>query len=73
MVIQTKMKTTLDIERRKIRKISIIKTIITSKLVPSPLQEFFTDINKMIYEFLYDSKIENTKRETLIGPYEEGG
>ena len=60
-------------------KISIIKSLITSKLIycistlPSPSKPFWEEANKLLYKFIYDGKGEKIKRDTLIGSYEDGG
>ena len=60
-------------------KITIIKTLITSKLVyimsnlPSPNPTFWKEVNYILYKFIYNGKQDKIKRIHLIAPYEEGG
>ena len=60
-------------------KINIVKSLVTSKLVyamtnlPSPDQDYWKEVNHLLYKFLYNEKSEKIKREILIGPYETGG
>jgi len=78
-----KMKATVDLWKRRqmslAGKICIIKTMITSKLqycmnnLASPPKEFWKEVEELLYNFLNDNKPDKIKRETLIGPYEQGG
>jgi exonuclease III len=60
-------------------KIVVLKTQIVSKLIyalsvlPSPKKEFLTDLQKKLYDFVWDGKGEAIKRDTLIGDYKDGG
>jgi len=60
-------------------KISIIKSMITSKLLycinnlPSPKESYWKEVEDLLYKFLNDGKTDKIKRSTLIGPYELGG
>jgi len=60
-------------------KICIIKTMITSKLLycinnlASPQEDYWKEIETILYSFLNDGKNDKIRRNTLIGPYEKGG
>ena len=60
-------------------KIAICKTLLISQLIycmtvlPSPNQEYWSKVNKLLFNFLANNKGERLKRKTLIGPYKEGG
>jgi exonuclease III len=60
-------------------KIVILKTQIVSKLIyalsvlPSPNKEFLTNLQKKLFDFVWDGKGEAIKRDTLIGDYKDGG
>jgi len=62
-----------------IGKINIIKSLASSKLIhamsvlPSPPETFFKDLDKVLYQFIWNSKIDRIKRKTLIGTYINGG
>ena len=81
--ILNKMKATIDKWKGRpmslAGKITIIKTLITSKLVyamsnlPSPKPAFWKEVNNILYKFIYDGKQDKIKRTYLLAPYEEGG
>jgi exonuclease III len=60
-------------------KITIIKTLIVSKLVyvlnvlPSPTDTQLKELQDMLYKFLWDNKPDKIKREIIISGYEDGG
>jgi len=62
-----------------IGKINIIKSLASSKLIhafsvmPNPSDNFFKELEKNLYSFIWNSKIDRIKRKTLIGDYENGG
>ena len=62
-----------------IGKIQVINSLIASQFVykmsclPSPTQEMFRRINKLIREFLWDGKSAKIAYNTLIREIEEGG
>ena len=78
-----KMKSTLKTwSNRQISmagKIAIVKSLVTSKLtyvlstLKSPEPTMVTELNKIIYHFIYNSQTDKIKRSVLIAPYEEGG
>jgi len=78
-----KMKETIEIwSKRKMSlagKICIVKTMITSKLLycmnnlASPTEEYWKEVEQILYNFVNDGKPDKIKRSTLIGPYDMGG
>jgi len=78
-----KMKSTIDLwNKRKMSlagKICIIKTMITSKLVycmnnlASPNEDYWKEVERILYKFVNDGKPDKIKRNILIGPHECGG
>ena len=60
-------------------KITVIKTLITSKLtylfmtIPDPDEHFLTDLNKLLYKFLWNGKNYKIKRTSASQIYEVGG
>jgi len=62
-----------------IGKINIIKSLASSKLIhtmsvlPSPPEWFFKELDKILYNFLWNSPVDRIKRKTIIGKYSEGG
>ena len=62
-----------------IGKITIIKGLLTSKLIhillslPSPSIELFTKIDTIYYNFLWDSKPAKFRKEIINNPIEHGG
>ena len=81
--ILNKMKNTIKLwEKRPMSlsgKITIVKTLITPKLVyamtvlPSPPPDYFMETNDILYKFINDNKRDKIKRNTLIGSYKDGG
>jgi len=62
-----------------IGKINIIKSLASSKLIhamsvlPSPPNSFFKELETVLYNFIWNSKVDRIKRKILIGTYENGG
>ena len=62
-----------------IGKITIIKSLLLPKLVhlfqslPHPSEQFYTHLNTLLYNFIWDGPIDRIKREILIKQYSEGG
>jgi len=62
-----------------IGKINIIKSLASAKLIhamsvlPSPPNEFFKELESILYNFIWNSKVDRIKRTTLIGKYNDGG
>ena len=60
-------------------KITLIKTFALSKLVypfsvfTSPPEKVFRDLDKILYDFVWDGKPDKIKRKTLILPIDKGG
>jgi exonuclease III len=60
-------------------KIVVLKTLVISKLIyalsviPSPPKKTLEDLQKKLYEFVWDGKGDKIKRDTLIGDYIDGG
>lgn len=60
-------------------KITVIKTLALSKLVylfsniPDPPAQFFQDLDKMFFDFLWDKKRSKIKRSVVCAAYEKGG
>ena len=81
--VKAKMKSLLDIwSKRKLSlagKICVLKTLILSQIIycltvlPTPSEEYLSEINTMMFRFIANNKPEKLKRETLIGDYKEGG
>ena len=57
----------------------MLKTLALSKLVylfsnlPDPPVQFFSDLDKLFFEFLWDKKRSKLKRTVAQAPYEDGG
>jgi len=62
-----------------IGRIHILKSLAGSQLVynwstiPNPTEMFFKEVEKTMYNFLWNSSTERIKRNYMIGKYEEGG
>jgi len=62
-----------------IGKINIIKSLASSKLIhamsvlPSPPEEFFKELERTLYNFIWNSKVDRIKRKTMILDYMKGG
>jgi len=62
-----------------IGKINIIKSLASSKLVhamsvlPSPPEVFFKELERILYNFVWNSTVDRIKRKTLIANYNDGG
>ena len=60
-------------------KIAIIKSLVTSKLtycqsvLASPNQEYWKEIETLLYNFINNGQTDKIKRNTLIGAVEDGG
>ena len=60
-------------------KITVLKALVVSKLVylfinlPDPTEQFLSDLDKMLYRFLWDDKPSKIKKTVVIKPYDEGG
>ena len=60
-------------------KITVIKTLALSKLtflfssIPDPSPQFFIDLDKTLFDFLWDKKRSKIKRAAVVAPYDEGG
>ena len=60
-------------------KVVIIKTLALSQLmylakcIDTPKDDFFTMLNKEMYEFLWDGKTDKIQRKVLIAKLDEGG
>lgn len=77
-----KMKTTINIWKQRqltlTGKVLIIKTLIISQLihianlVPIP-EDAITDINKILYEFLWNGKTHKVKKNVIIQNFKRGG
>ena len=78
-----KMKTTTEMWMKRhlslAGKITIIKTMILSKLIycmtvlPRPPNDYLKEVEKLLYGFLTNRKLDKLCRKTLIGDYNEGG
>ena len=55
-----------------INTLAISKLIYTASILPLPPTDYIKDINKLIYNFLWNSR-DRIKRNTLIGPVKSGG
>jgi len=62
-----------------IGKINIIKSLASSKIIhamavlPSPSEIFFKELDRIFYNFIWNSKVDRIKRRTLIATYNNGG
>ena len=78
-----KIKTLLNIWSRRdltpIGKITIIKSLALSQLtflltvLPNPPREFIKEVNKVIYNFVWNGKPDKVARKIIINDYEHGG
>ena len=68
--------------RRKLTpfgKVTVIKTLAISTLtylftnLPDPPDKFLKDLDKMLFDFLWDGKTDKIKRDTIKQQYTEGG
>ena len=69
-------------EHRKLTlmgKIVIVKSLILSQLIyllsvlPNPPEDYFKEIDQILYKFIWDGKNEKIKRQVLMAPKREGG
>ena len=62
-----------------IGKVTIIKSLLLPKLIhlfqslPNPSDQFYTELNTLLYNFIWDGPTDRIKRNTLIKQYAEGG
>ena len=42
-------------------------------VLPSPKEDFWKEINNMLFRFINNGSTDKMKRNTLIGDYEDGG
>ena len=78
-----KMKSVMNIwSKRKLSlqgKVCILKTLVISKLIysvsflPSPEGARIQEMQKLMYEFIWDGKAERIPRKVLVGNYNDGG
>lgn len=60
-------------------KITLIKTFAISQLVyqlsilPSPSKTYISELNKILYNFIWDGKPDKIKRSVMIAPIDKGG
>lgn len=69
-------------KRRKLTplgKITVIKTLLISQFnhlfiaLPNPNDEFISNLNSILFSFLWDNKPDRVKRDIIIKTYREGG
>ena len=62
-----------------VRKITIIKTFLISKLIylftslPTPLDNYIKEIENQLYQFLWDNKPDKVKRKQITPNYNKAG
>lgn len=60
-------------------RITILKTLIISKFnhlfisLPNPPEEIINKLNKMFFNFIWQSKVDRIKRDVLMQEYDKGG
>lgn len=60
-------------------RITILKTLIISKFnhlfisLPNPPEELINTLNKMFFNFIWQSKVDRIKRDVLMQEYDKGG